>query len=292
MSEPTASPKAALSWVGILIGLAIGLSVAILGPPPLKRFLEGDESLIRSLMGLSFFLHLTLLGGYLTWLARLVLRKQYRARDLFLYGFISAGILWMTLASWLSFSPFETESWAAMASSLSSVFLLVELLIANQFFWTWRLNRHLAKGNHQAALKMLQKKGAAWNAEPWRLVMAGNLHRKLGNHVEGDRLIDQALEKSKRDPITLSHVASDLYDQQRYAEGLALIEEAATKHEPHAALAWSRCLFLVALERLDEARIAWDDLKRLKDPGTLFPPDQRDGQESLQRVLTALQVTL
>ena len=196
-------------------------------------------------------------------------------------------------AAWISW--ISVSKWSAAQRDQSATMTVVSALIATwelTILWLHlqhrRLSFLLASGNHQAALQILRPRLTRKNVGYWDLICAADLLIRLGQEEEGSRLIEQGLEKSSRNPIALSQVASICYFQRRYQEGLVLTDEGLStlKHQP--VLLFNRCLFLVELGRLEEAHEAWDQLKAIQDPEKLIPKNSREGMECLARIRATL----
>ena len=294
MSEPPSSRRASPPFrVILLAGVVLGMVVAFITP----QFVPGEvipETLWRRTNLLFLLIHGLLVGWAFAAAATTAWKLRTSWKPVFFIGVLFATMVLISSAAafgWMETGRMtelgRTQNLAAV-TSFSAIIVLMELLYLRLVLHNWRILYHSSRGNYETALRLITARLYRANVSYFDQIYAGIFHLRLGHHEVGEQLVAEGLANSKRDPIALTHVAHARYIQERYAEGLALTDEVIATIGSQPLLLLNRCVFLVALNRVAEAREMWVQVEQLQDPNTLVPKNDRDGQLVLARVKAAL----
>ncbi|MDB5345764.1 MAG: Anaphase-promoting complex, cyclosome, subunit 3 [Schlesneria sp.] len=156
------------------------------------------------------------------------------------------------------------SAFAGIAFSSSALLAFVEVFLflkSRGDVSSREIYRSMKSKNYERALELLEPKIAGDATSPHQVMDAATCHMRLGNFEEANKLAERAVAISDRQPSLLNNVAVLYFEQNRFEEALVLLDEAEIKDRKHF-LFWNKCFCLHKLNRTEEARVAWSQLKK------------------------------
>lgn len=273
------------------ISTSILSMIAVLAPITLfEEFILRHITFSRVLHGICFCSHVTSLGfvAYL-WM---YLEKSDRAQARRTYQAICLPVvIALTLSTISSVVPLDQlpRFWGllfqGLAAILSGLVAALEAVICAYFQRRWRIRMLMQRGKYQAALELLKPNVSGTKLNVRDILNTATCYHKLGHISERDKLMEQARAMYGSTVVTSNMVAFAYMEQQSYSEALAILES-VSENDTDLRL-WYKCYCLNAMNRNDDARVAWQRLNKSSTDAFLQSllqnPDCRRVIESIEK---------